>query len=221
MKRWPLFVVAGASSLLILSRMYWRDNLFFDQTSLILFAVAAMALLLCYIPMKRVKVGQVEIEMDLAQLGRDIKEAREALAEDSETRVVPKELPIQIADLLKDASRNPGGVLLALCAALEQKVRERLGEEAGRFLSVEEAMKLGVHQGVFPPETLPAFRRFWRIKNHVVQDNAFHVETSVVLTLIANTVDLLKLISSEPNSAIREVSVANQRPNIAMQPTAK
>jgi len=35
-----------------------------------------------------------------------------------------------------------------------------LGEQAGRFLSVEEPMKLGVQQGVFPLETLPAFRRF-------------------------------------------------------------
>jgi hypothetical protein len=211
MKRWPLFAITGVAALLILARMYWRDNLFFDQTSLILFAVAALALLFCYIPMKRVKIGDVEIEMDLVQLGRDIKDVREAVIESAGTRTLPKELPIQIAELLKDASLNPGGVLLALCAALEQTVRERLGEQAGRFLSVEEAMKLGVQQGAFPPEALPAFRRFWKIKNHIVQDKAFKVETSVMLTLIANTVDLLKLVSSETGATITEVSVATRR----------
>ena len=189
--RWPLFAVALASLALIVVRMRW-PSLMFDSTSLILFAIAGGALSLCYLPLKRLKVG--ELEMELERLQDDISAARHDYPESA---VISATVPAQISELLQRGVDNPEGVFLSLCAAMEVETRERLGEDAGRFLSLEEAVKLGVQRGVFSSATLPAFRQFWKLKQLVVHERGFQVDRSVIMSLITSEIDLLKLMSVE------------------------
>ncbi|WP_242342701.1 hypothetical protein [Anaeromyxobacter terrae] len=61
--RWPLFVIALGAVGLVGARMVW-PSLHFDSTSLILFGVAGLALLVAYLPLKRIKWGEFEAELD-------------------------------------------------------------------------------------------------------------------------------------------------------------
>src|SRR4051812_9143908 len=65
MKKWPLFAIAGCSLALIIARIVF-PRLQFDSTSLILFGVAAIALLVAFLPIKRIKWGEFEAELDRA-----------------------------------------------------------------------------------------------------------------------------------------------------------
>lgn len=65
MKRWPLFAIAGGSLSLIAARIIW-PSLRFDNTSLILFGVAGLAILAAFLPLKRIKWGEFEAELDRA-----------------------------------------------------------------------------------------------------------------------------------------------------------
>jgi uncharacterized protein YutE (UPF0331/DUF86 family) len=65
MKRWPLFTVAASALTLIAVRMIW-PSIKFDDTSLVLFGVAALALLVAFLPIKRIKWGDFEAELDRA-----------------------------------------------------------------------------------------------------------------------------------------------------------
>ena len=154
--------------------------------------------------MKRVKVGDVEIEMELSRLDRDVKAAQEQASR--QERLIPSGVPRRVASVLEDAGRNPGGAVLALCAMLEEAVRERLGPEVGQILSLEQGLNYGVTRGVFSPPVLSAFRTFWELKSRISSRNHFQVNDSVLLTLIASATDLLKLMASvpAPGSSTRE-----------------
>jgi uncharacterized protein YutE (UPF0331/DUF86 family) len=65
MKRWPLFAVAVGSLTLIAVRIIW-PSFKFDHTSLVLFGVAALAMLAAFLPIKRIKWGEFEAELDRA-----------------------------------------------------------------------------------------------------------------------------------------------------------
>jgi hypothetical protein len=211
-KRWPLLTVVLIAIVLIVVRMLW-PALTFDSTSLILFAIAAGALLFCYLPLKRIKMG--DLEMELEKLQDDIATARQAYPDNS---VLQHDVPAQIAEVLQKGVDNPEGVFLSLCAAMEVKTRERLGEESGRFLSLDEAVRVGVHKRVFPPETIPAFRQFWKLKQQVVHERGFQVDRSVVMSLITSEIDLLKLMSIE--SSTDASLMRDTPPNTALQPAA-
>lgn len=74
MNRWPLFAVAACSLILIAVRIIW-PLLKFDNTSLVLFGVAALAMLVAFLPIKRIKWGEFEAELDRAvdDLARKVK----------------------------------------------------------------------------------------------------------------------------------------------------
>ena len=196
MKRWPLFTIAAVAAALVVTRALNPNLLHLDSVSLVLFGAGSVALLLCYLPMKRVKVGDVEIEMELSRLDRDVKAAQDHAAR--QERVLPSVVPRRVAAILEDAGRNPGGAVLALCAMLEEAVRDRLGPEAGEILSLEHGLSLGVSRGVFSPPVLSAFRTFWELKGRISRQNHFQVDDAVLLTLISSATDLLKLIASTP-----------------------
>jgi uncharacterized protein YutE (UPF0331/DUF86 family) len=65
MKRWPLFAVAACSLILIAVRIIW-PLIKLDNTSLVLFGVAALAMLVAFLPIKRIKWGEFEAEIDRA-----------------------------------------------------------------------------------------------------------------------------------------------------------
>jgi hypothetical protein len=199
MKRWPLFTIAAVAAALVTTRAVNPELLHLDSVSLVLFGAGAVALLLCYLPMKRVKVGDVEIEMELSRLDRDVKAAQDQASR--QERLIPTGVPRRVASVLEDAGRNPGGAVLALCAMLEEAVRERLGPEVGQILSLEQGLSYGVTSGVFSPPVLSAFRTFWELKSRISSRNHFQVSDAVLLTLIASATDLLKLIASVPAPA--------------------
>ncbi len=101
--RWPFFLVALASLALIVARMRW-PALHFDSSSLILFAIAGGCLSLCYLPLKRIKMG--ELEMELETLQGQIGSARDAYPDRA---TIAPDVPAQIAELLQKGVDNPEG----------------------------------------------------------------------------------------------------------------
>src|SRR5262245_28137890 len=63
MKRWPLYIIAAVSLVLIPVRMIW-PLLRIDNTSLILLAIATVALLVALLPITKIKWGEFEAELD-------------------------------------------------------------------------------------------------------------------------------------------------------------
>jgi uncharacterized protein YutE (UPF0331/DUF86 family) len=63
MKRWPLYTIAAVSLILIPVRMIW-PLLRIDNTSLILLGIATVALLVALLPIKKIKWGEFEAELD-------------------------------------------------------------------------------------------------------------------------------------------------------------
>lgn len=198
MQRLPFLIVAFVAGGLVITRALYPKLLYFDQISLILFVVGAVALLITYQPMKRFKMGDVEIEFDLTRLGREIGAAQNALLK--KDVVIPSEISERVSKLLQNSVVRPGIVVLALCSMLEEALRNRLGPEVGRFVSLDESLNQGVKLGLLPTETQDAFKTFWKIKGRIVIDKHFRVDSEVLLTLIATATDLLKIISAQPIS---------------------
>jgi hypothetical protein len=61
--RWPFLVASAASLGMVAARMIW-PALTFDNSSLILFGIAIATFLLPFIPLKKVKWGDFEAELD-------------------------------------------------------------------------------------------------------------------------------------------------------------
>jgi hypothetical protein len=84
--RLPLLAIVAAAMGLIAARMIW-PKLHFDTTSLILFGIAAVAWALAYAPVKKLKFGDFEAELEpmIAALGQKVI-ASEAAATVQSTR---------------------------------------------------------------------------------------------------------------------------------------
>jgi hypothetical protein len=186
MKRWPLFVVATGSLVLIAVRMIWT-SLKFDDTSLILFGVAAIALLVSYLPIKRIKWGEFEAEIDRAvdDLERKVVATEAAAPSPIASKTLPAgSLPSQLAPtwqqffdeyiaLVNSPASNVEKIVAA--AILLEKM---IGTAATALGPDIEARRRGpralidrlAEQNLITAEEKAAFMDFWAIRNRVIHE---------------------------------------------------
>lgn len=154
---------------------------------------------------KKASIAGIEFELtdDIKKLAKDLDIAQQSAA--LKPRIgLSGDLLKQVADIVDEAKIDPRAALLLLAAKMEQQIVRRM-EDAGiserkRYMPLPEAVALGVRDGLYPPEILPAFREFWAMRNKVAHGQAFEVDRSLILSLVSIGTELLKIISTEtPN----------------------
>lgn len=92
--RRPLFAIVAAALALVVARAVW-PGLHFDGTSLVLFAIAAAAWALAYLPISKFKAGDYEIELvqTVGELRRKVSqiETADRIAGELEQKVIASE----------------------------------------------------------------------------------------------------------------------------------
>jgi uncharacterized protein YutE (UPF0331/DUF86 family) len=206
--RWPFLLVSGASIVLIGARMIWPD-LSFDTTSLILFGISIVAFLLPFIPLKKVKWGDFEAELDreidtferkveateAATDGSPIRRQIEAAAAHG-TRPTWEGFYEQYAKLVSVPSSNTEKIL---SAAL---LLEKMISTAAEVLDPDERAKLRTpralvdrfgKEGLISEDERSAFLEFWTLRNRVVHEGArlSNEQTVRILDLVGRLVRTL------------------------------
>jgi hypothetical protein len=186
MKRWPLFVVATGSLVLIAVRMIWT-SLKFDDTSLILFGVAAIALLVGYLPIKRIKWGEFEAEIDRAvdDLERKVVATEAAAPSPITSKTLPPgSLPSQLAPTWQQFSDEYIGLVNSPASNVEKIVaaaillEKMIGTAATTLGPDIEARRRGpralidrlAEQNRITAGEKAAFMDFWAIRNRVIHE---------------------------------------------------
>ena len=175
--RWPLYLVAASAVGLVGARMAW-PWLPFDNSSLILLGVAALALLVAYLPLKSIKWGEFEAEFD-----REV-DALEQKVVASERAPAPKQQggterirgAAQAAygkytELLSSRASGVEKVLAAgvmLEQVIESAARDFKFDDLPPRANTKLVLDRFARDGLIARDEVEAFRDFWMIRNKVV-----------------------------------------------------
>jgi hypothetical protein len=185
LNRWPLFVIALGAITLVAARMRW-PSLLFDSTSLVLFGVAAMGLLVAYLPLKRIKWGEFEAELDRDVDALEQKVVASETATSTPRSVAAPSHPPQAArtvqvniakaqfdewvSLMNSPSSNVEKILSA--GILLEKVLQTAAQEFGLATPSGKGPRAVIDrfvaEGLIGREESAAFLDFWSIRNKVV-----------------------------------------------------
>jgi uncharacterized protein YutE (UPF0331/DUF86 family) len=182
MRRWPLFAIAGGSLSLIAARIIW-PSLRFDNTSLILFGVAGLAILVAFLPLKRIKWGEFEAELDRAvdDLERKVTASEASPPHHVSKAVAPTSTPQsswqgffdEYMALVNSPSSNVEKIIAAsillekmidsFVASIEPELKLR-----GRGPRV--AIDRLAENSLITPQERDAFRNLWEVRNKIVHE---------------------------------------------------
>lgn len=200
-KRWIL--VAACLALVVVRIIF--PNAQADTNSIWLVGIAALLLVLPDLKsvapyIKKIKVGDTELELkeSIGNLEKEVEKAQGAAAQEKKASV-SSNVPSEIEKVLEESSRDPKAALLLLSAKIEQQLRNRLEEadiSTDRIFSTSQYVEVGVKEGIFPQDFLPAFRDFLRVRNSVAHGAAFDVDDSYILSLVSLGTELLRIAST-------------------------
>jgi uncharacterized protein YutE (UPF0331/DUF86 family) len=183
MKRWPLFALAGGSLSLIAARIIW-PSLRFDNTSLILFGVAGIALLVAFLPLKRIKWGEFEAELDRAvdDLERKVTASEKSPAPHHLSKIdAPVLNPHSTQDvffneymaLFTSPSSNVEKIIAAsilLEKMIDSFVTSMEPEIKVRGRGPRIAIDQLAETNLITPQERDAFRNLWAVRNRIVHE---------------------------------------------------
>ena len=201
------FLIAVVALALVVVRALWPD-IRLDEISLMLFALAALALLspdLAPIAgrIRRLKLWQIEVELS-EKIGELAQRAEVAAGEASAHRgaAVPgirAGVPPEVAERLADAAADPRAGLLLVAIEIEQAIRglaAQYGISAGvGRVSTRRTLRELATRGAVPREVVPLFEDFWQVRNEVVHGAGFKVPTGHLYELVDVGFRILELIS--------------------------
>lgn len=185
-RRWPLYLVAAGALGLVAARMIW-PLLLFDNTSLVLFGLAAIALLVAYLPIKRIKWGEFEAELDRAvdHLERKVA-ASEAAPPVAAAARPPADVPgpsrstptwqrffDEYISLMNSPASNVEKIVAAaimLERMVETAAESLTPEQTGRARGTRGMINEFAEHGLISDEERSAFLEFWSIRNRVVHE---------------------------------------------------
>jgi uncharacterized protein YutE (UPF0331/DUF86 family) len=182
--RWPFFTVAAASIAVIAARMIW-PTLLFDTMSLILLAIAFVALVIPFLEVQKLKWGDFEIE--LQALVNDLEKNIAATESDTSPegpQVAPRARRVRrvdstntwqqffasYSDILKSAASNTEKILAA--AILIERMLEAVAIDFSLEIKSGRGPRSVVDQllqhELITREEFQAFHDFWSIRNKIV-----------------------------------------------------
>lgn len=193
---------------LIVAHSIW-SQLKFDNINLWLGAIAITLFLLpkpdfLFPYIKRIKrLRAWELEVELSELQQEVEKAEESLASKQDIEI-PKDVPPEVDEILREASKDPRAALLLLSSKIETAVRNKM-EEVGagygatikRYPPTRDAIEWGTTRGIFPPSVLSAYKDFMGLRNKIAHDYSFQVDNATILSLISLGTNLLRILSSE------------------------
>ncbi len=210
--------IAIAAVLAILARMLWPD-LKFDEISLVLLVIGAIALLLTDIDgvvsrIKKIKGGEFEIEFDtvLTKLAGETEKLEQKIDEQqAKGLTVSVPATLRSEDLLR-LTANPRGALVAVAVEIERAVRE-LAEyyavpAAKKAISPVRVVDELVNRRYIPEELASLTRDFWVARNSAVHSIEFQPSSNQLYELLDLGLRLVRLLS------IRRVYVETARERV-------
>lgn len=209
------YLVAALCALIIILRA-WLPDFRFDETSLILFAIGVVVLVLFELgdiySRVRFKFRDIEVELErrLAALTVQTEEAERAMQETPPGEVEYRGLPVAVSNRLAEAASDPRAALLLVAIDIERAARE-LAEsfglpEATRPTSVLSVVRALTRQGVLPQEVQAAFMDFWAIRNQVVHGHHFELSEGRLFELVELGLRVLSLLSGGRKSGSKRGS---------------
>jgi hypothetical protein len=195
MKRWPLFSISVASFVLVVVRMIW-PTLRIDNTSLILVGIATLSLLVALLPIKRIKWGEFEAELDRALDVADRKlEATEVVqpakvaigANHVELTQSQKDAEAFVERFLPEETRktfdeyiglvnSPVSDLEKIVAAtvlldkVLAKAMAKSGDDAKQFRTSRTAINQLVKAGALTKDEGDAFTDVWKLRTKIIHE---------------------------------------------------
>lgn len=181
--QWSLYLVAGAAGAVIIARAFW-PRFAFDNTSLVLFAIAAGASVIPYLlralpPLKSLEAGPVKalFDRDIAQLERNV-----VATETERTKQRPERAGSSDAvswekhfdeyfRIVNAPTSNPEKILAAgiLVERMVENVAKAFALPAlGGHLEPREIVDRLAQTEIIGGEEKKAFDEFWSLRDRVV-----------------------------------------------------
>lgn len=210
------YFVAFISVVVIGSRAIWRD-LKFDDISLTLFIIAAIALLVPDIGglinrVRKIKHGGTEIELDKAvsKLTQDVEEIELSEPEQLDSKYITTAYSPKLAEKIASSGKDPRAALLLLSVELEKSIRElnireNLPEKAPLLASVLQL----VNKGILSTKLAEMFGDYWRVRNTIAHGTDQNINSETLYAMIELGMNLLKFIPSKETYYVNKNAQAN------------
>jgi len=210
------YLVAVVALALVVVRAVWPD-IRLDEISLLLFALAGLALLLPdFAPIasriRRFKLWEIEVELS-EKIGELAQRAEAAAEEASADRRVPGPgipmgVPPEVTGRIADAAADPRAGLLLVAIEIEQAIRRLAAQHGisagfGRVSTRRTLRELAARDAV-PREVVPLFEDFWRVRNEVVHGAGFQLPIGRLYELGDVGFRILELLSLRTGVAVVE-----------------
>lgn len=199
-------------ALIIVVRVLW-GNIRFDQTSLWIFIIAVIVILIPDIGdlvarIRKVKKGDFEIEFEsrIAQLALNTEKAEEEAQETEIGEYLSEYSPLELRGRISEITRDPRAGLVALAAEIEAalsilaeryNLRGKGKRIPNRYIITELARR-----GVVPKDLPVLFNDFWSIRNQAVHSITFQPSDQSlyeILDLGTRILRLLSIVQSQEN----------------------
>ncbi|MCJ7666961.1 MAG: hypothetical protein MUP04_01515, partial [Anaerolineae bacterium] len=176
----------------------------FDETSLILLALAVLVLLLpddIFLRLKKLKGPGFEVEFDskIRELVSKTGEAEKAVEKTARPEIEYRGLAPEVLDKLAEAASDPRAALLLIAIDIERAARAIAESfelpEAKRPVSANLLIRALVEKGIIPAEVSGAFRDFWHIRNLVAHGQHFELSEDRLYELVELGIRVLRLLS--------------------------
>ena len=180
----------------------------FDETSLILFVIAILVLLVPKDFLERLQKLKIKdlIEIELQELKEKTEKAERAVEEQIERTAKERMLPEvwlgflspeMMEKMEKIIEIDPKIAIIVISMEIERSLREIL-EEYGvseRPLSVRKMAKILAEKQLIPREVEEALTYFWNLRNRVIHEVRFEIPDEELYSIIDLGLRLLKLLS--------------------------
>jgi len=197
--------------LIIFAKMFYKE-INFDNTSLYLFIITVVVIILPDIKnfllrIRKFKKGDFELELgeEISQFKEMVEKAEEALEDNSAPKASYAKYNDEIVNRLSGAVNDPRGTLLVIAAEIENRIRD-LSNQAGivvgeRYIPSKRLIAELERREVISKEIYPLFDDFWMIRNKVAHGRAYELSSS----RLYEVADLgIKLFSLLPTSVIKD-----------------
>ena len=199
------FIVPILCLLIIVIRIIW-DNIKFDETSLWLFIIAVIVILIpdigdLFSRIKKFRKGDVEIEFEtrIAQLALNTEKAEETAEDITGAEYLSEFSPLELRERLADVTRDPRAGLIALAVEIEAALAILSAQyglrDKGQRVSVHHTVSELSRRGVLPKEIPSLLRDFWTIRNEAVHSISFQPSEKSLYEILDLGVRILRILS--------------------------